>query len=149
MAKPAQQGDTLESVQTNINRSMDTDFDVLGVEMLGYDGTNLQRVKTNTSGEITLSNVTLEGVGVFDSFEQVREDSVGDTDSTLTFAQEIKSAHILNVGDQDCYINFDATATTAHYKLKIGESYPAPLKFTVLHAITDTGTTDVRTIGYF
>ena len=141
--------DIQESSQTTDNRSFNTTFDMYEHLIYGYDGSVPRSVKVNASGELVLSNVTLEGVGVFDSFEQVREASVGNTDSTLTFAQEIKSAHILNVGDQDCYINFDAAATTAHYKLKIGESYPAPVKFTVLHAITDTGTTDLRTIGYF
>jgi len=141
--------DIQESSQTTDNRSFNTTFDMYEHLIYGYDGSVPRSVKVNASGELVLSNVTLEGVGVFDSFEQVREASVGNTDSTLTFAQEIKSAHILNVGDQDCYINFDATATTAHYKLKIGESYPAPVKFTVLHAITDTSTTDLRVIGYF
>ena len=55
MAKPAQQGDTLESPQTNINRSMDTDFDVLAVEALGYDGSALQRLKVNSDGELVVN----------------------------------------------------------------------------------------------
>jgi len=149
MAKQAYQPDTTESTQTNLNRSMDADFDQLAVELLGYDGTDLQRVKVNTAGELTLSNATLEGVGVFDSFEQVQDTGVTTGDRTTSFAQQVSSAVIQNLGDNDCFINFDGAATTSTYKLAINESLTVPLKFTDLHAITSAGTTTVQAIGFY
>lgn len=40
------------TTQNILNWSFDSDFSILAVSMLGYDGSNLVRLKTNTSGEL-------------------------------------------------------------------------------------------------
>ena len=44
-----------ESEQRVLNMSMDDAFKLLAVMMIGYDGTNAQRVKVNSSGELVVS----------------------------------------------------------------------------------------------
>ena len=50
---------TKDSIPQMLNDSFDRDFRNIAVELLGYDGTNLTRVKTDSSGNLTGGNDSL------------------------------------------------------------------------------------------
>lgn len=62
-----------------LNASYDEDFDLLATELLGYDGTNVQRVKTDTSGNLV--SVAGFAIPVYDYCSQ----SQASTADTWTF----------------------------------------------------------------
>lgn len=55
MAKPTGPSGKIKFLlQEMFNRSFDSDFNINTVEMIGYDGTNLQRIKVNADGEMVI-----------------------------------------------------------------------------------------------
>ena len=51
-------GSTKHTEQAILNRTFDAEFDIVAVEALGYDGANLQRIKTNSAGKLQVDTVT-------------------------------------------------------------------------------------------
>jgi len=46
---------TKRSEQNVLVRSFDEDFNILAVEMIGYDGTNLQRIAVTSDGKLKVA----------------------------------------------------------------------------------------------
>ncbi len=56
MSKPTpKQAINKEHEQYILNKSFDGDFDILAVEIVAHDGTDLKRVKVNSDGELVTS----------------------------------------------------------------------------------------------
>jgi hypothetical protein len=100
-------------------------------------------------GEISIGEVSLEGVGVFNDFEQATA-GITQADTTITLSQEVESFDIQNTGDNIVYVNFDAAATTNHIAIDPGMTMSRSLKVTAIHGICDTGlTSTLRVVGYY
>jgi hypothetical protein len=73
------QQETTDTDQYLLNKSFDPDFDLLMVEVMGFDGANMRRLLVNTSGRLQVDVVTGGSSGGGDV--QYTE---GDTDTTIT-----------------------------------------------------------------
>jgi hypothetical protein len=104
------------SEQTILEKVFDKVFDVLKVAIYGSDGTNLQRLKTNTSGNLTV--VSPDGTTIATSAKQ-------DTQTTLLqgIAGMIPSAY------DSVVINYtDSTkVTVSSYIFKLGATTVATI----------------------
>jgi len=91
----------VKTIQEMFNLSFDTDFNQNATEMIGYDGTNLQRLKLNTDGTyklgfaipahdyIVLTYVAAgDGVGEIETATYKTGGSGGTTVATLTLAYD-------------------------------------------------------------
>lgn len=83
---------------------------------------------------------------IFSELEQLKI-AVSNTDNYESYSEPMFAHLIKNVGSTTCFINTDNPATTSTIKLN-------PLEFvyiegyaTEIHAITSSGTTDLRVIG--
>lgn len=74
--------------------------------------------------------------------------SVTTTDSSVSYTNA-KTYHLIyNVGSSDAYVKLDATATTSSFKVSSGNYVVLYGSTTSIHAITSSGTADLRIIGF-
>lgn len=79
---------------------------------------------------------------------QVKNLSVSNVSSSVTFSPSVYLVTITNTGSTTCYFNIDAAATTSMYPLDAGDTIRIGLStITTVHAITASGTTTLRMIG--
>ena len=84
---------------------------------------------------------------IYDTFEQETL-SVTNVSSSVSYSAESSTHLIKNIGSKNCYINFDAAATTSSYLLYAGATLSIDCKATAIHAITSgADTTTLRIIG--
>lgn len=83
---------------------------------------------------------------LFSNFDILRI-SVSGVSASDTYSTPHKSHLIYNFGTTDCYINFDAAATTGKLLIEAKTMKAIDGSFTALHAITAAGTTSVACLG--
>jgi len=102
-------------------------------------------------GESTFkTSIEEDNVGIGFIAENVEQEKISATSSeaTTSFSQEVKAAILLNAGNDAVHVNFDATATTNHFKLAAGASLSIDLSFTDIHTIcAGSDSTTVYAIG--
>ena len=104
---------TKRTVQGILNKSYDEDFDILAMELVGYDSDAgvLRRVKTNADGEIQLDTTALDA-----RYVNVTGDTIQPTsNSTTTF--QVNQADTTNV----------LTVDTTNGRVGIGTTGPGAL----------------------
>lgn len=93
------------------------------------------------------TDVNKMGYRVFAAFEQETL-SVTDSTDSVSYSAERDYHIIKNIGSNECYINFDAAATTSSYILYPNEIYIVETNATAIHAICNSSeTTTLRIIG--
>ena len=83
---------------------------------------------------------------IYTAFDILRI-AVTDSDANDDYASGHQSHLIFNFGTTDCYINFEAAATTSTLILEAKTMLAVDGVFTSLHAITAAGTTSVACLG--
>lgn len=146
--------DTDQSTQGLDNRSFSDDYSIYENLIYGYEaGGSVKAISVDASGYLNVNATivveSLEGVGVFNDFEQATGGTT-DSDAAITLSQEVESFDIQNTGDDIVYVNFDTAATTAHIAIDPGMTMSRSLKVTAIHGICDAGlTSTLRVVGYY
>jgi len=84
---------------------------------------------------------------VFDNFEQ-EVITASSTLSTATYSAERDHHVIRNIGTASCYVNFDAVATTASYRIMAGDYFIVDTNATEISSLCETNNfTLIRIIG--
>lgn len=80
---------------------------------------------------------------------QIKNLSVTDSNSSGTFSPVVYLIKLKNIGTNACYFNFNAAATTSHFKLDPEDEIEIGLdSITTIQAICDTSeTTTLQAIG--
>lgn len=79
---------------------------------------------------------------------QVINVNVTNVDGSTSYSTQCNFHAIRNIGTTKCYVNFDATATTASYPLNPNEEQFFYGISTAIHSITASSTTTLRVRGY-
>ena len=99
-------------------------------------------------GDIVYDGDFMKIHGVFASMEQETL-AVTATTGSVSYSAECDLHIIRNDGDDTCYINFDAAATTSDIQLKKGEYKTFQTNATAIHGICASGETcDIYIMGF-
>jgi len=83
---------------------------------------------------------------IYNSVE-IKQLTAGTTEGSVNYSSEKKCHIIRNYGSNNAYITFDTTATTNDLEIAAGETRTIYGAATSIHAITASGSTDLRIIG--
>jgi len=96
------------------------------------------KLRVDTTGKLFVSGVSPATKHQYNSISAT-------TVEGKTVLPEAYTSHIIiNDGTDTVYIDFDATATTADYPLKAGETLSIDLEFKELHYLAASGTQPLR-----
>jgi len=108
-------GSTKHTEQAIQNRSFDAEFDIATREIVGYDGSNLQRIKVNTDGSLvtdTKETTDLEGNGIVSVGVTAVEIPFTGTTQSINIESVMGNSGILYIGKSDV-TNLGANALTS------------------------------------